>query len=181
MSNPLPEYIDDLPNISGQEAQVAAVVAAAAAKPLFAARGGLDIGQVRAAAAIALHQHQPLIPAGGHDLQSAALISNLQYMMENQGIGDNYNAPAFVWCYRRMGEFIPQLVGEGKSPRVMLEYSGTLLHGLRKMGEHHVIDALKTITCNQDYNWTTEWLGMPWGHAVAPSTPEQDFRLHVRA
>ena len=33
-----------------------------------------------------------------------------------------------------MGEFIPQLVDEGKEPRVMLEYSGTLLHGLRQMG-----------------------------------------------
>ena len=26
-----------------------------------------------------------------------------------------------------------------------------------------------------------EWLGTAWGHAVAPSTPAQDFRLHVRA
>jgi len=26
-----------------------------------------------------------------------------------------------------------------------------------------------------------EWLGAPWGHAVAPSTPVQDYRLHVRA
>ncbi len=179
--NPLPEYLGEVPNLSGQEAAVAEVVAAGRRKTLFADRGGIDFGRVRAATAIALHQHQPLIPAGGDDLPSAALISNLQYMMEHQGIGDNYNAPAFVWCYRRMGEFIPQLVGEGKAPRCMLEYSGTLLHGLRKMGEHHVIDALKTITCNADYNACVEWLGMPWGHAVAPSTPVQDFRLHVRA
>ncbi len=179
--NPLPEYIGDVPNISGHEAQLAEVVAAGRSKPLFAARGGLDFGRLRASCAVALHQHQPLIPAGGHDLHTAALISNLQYMMENQGIGDNHNAPGFVWCYRRMGEFIPQLVSEGKSPRIMLEYSGTLLHGLRKMGEHHVIDALKGITCNPDYNQAVEWLGMPWGHAVAPSTPDQDFRLHVRA
>jgi hypothetical protein len=178
---PLPEYVGELPNISGQESDVEQVVAAARDKPLFAGRGGIDFKRIRAATAIALHQHQPLIPAGGGDLHTAAIISNLQYMMENQGIGDNYNAGAFVWCYKRMGEFIPQLVGEGKSPRCMLEYSGTLLHGLRKMGEHHVIDALKTITCNPDYNWTVEWLGMPWGHAVAPSTPAQDFRLHVRA
>ena len=33
-----------------------------------------------------------------------------------------------------MGEFVPQLVDEGKQPRVMLEYSGILLHGLRQMG-----------------------------------------------
>jgi hypothetical protein len=157
------------------------VALAARDKALFAQRGGLDFGRIRAASAIALHQHQPLIPAGGGDLHTAALISNLQYMMENQGIGDNHNAPVFVWCYRRIGEFIPQLVGEGKSPRCMLEYSGTLLHGLRKMGEHHVIDALKGITSNPDYNWAVEWLGMPWGHAVSPSTPVQDYRLHVRA
>lgn len=141
----------------------------------------MDFGAIRAATAIALHQHQPLIPAGGDDLGTATIIGNLQYMMEHQDIGDNYNAPAFAWCYKRMGEFIPQLVDEGKSPRVMLEYSGTLLHGLRQMGYGDVIDALQTITCNADYAWTTEWLGMPWGHAVAPSTPVQDYRLHVRA
>jgi hypothetical protein len=178
---PLPEYVGELPNISGHESEVERVAVAARDKALFAHRGGLDFSRIRAATAIALHQHQPLIPAGGGDLRTATLISNLQHMMENQGIGDNHNAPVFVWCYKRMGEFIPQLIGEGKSPRCMLEYSGTLLHGLRRMGEHHVIDALKGITCNPDFNWAVEWLGMPWGHAVAPSTPVQDFRLHVRA
>jgi hypothetical protein len=179
--NPMPEYIGDVPNLSGQEADVAQVVARGRERELFAKQGGVDFGAIRAATAIALHQHQPLIPAGGADLRTAALISNLQYMMENQHTGDNHNAPAFVWCYKRIGEFVPQLIGEGHSPRCMLEYSGTLLHGLRKMGEHHVIDALKTVTCNPDYNWAVEWLGMPWGHAVAPSTPVQDYRLHVRA
>jgi len=38
----------------------------------------------RGAAAIALHMHQPLIPAGGSDLRTAAIISNLQNMMENR-------------------------------------------------------------------------------------------------
>jgi hypothetical protein len=55
-------------------------------------------------------------------------------MMDNQHVGDNHNAPVFQWCYKRMGEFVPQLVGEGKQPRAMLEYTGTLLHGLRQMG-----------------------------------------------
>ena len=179
--NALPEYVDGLPNIAGAEGQVAEAVARGRLRDMYCYHGGVAFGGTRAACAIALHQHQPLIPAGGHDLRTAAIISNLQYMMENQGIGDNHNAPAFVWCYKRMGEFVPQLMGEGKSPRCMLEYSGTLLHGLRAMGEHHVIDALKNITCNPDYIGAVEWLGMPWGHAVAPSTPVQDFRLHVRA
>ncbi|MEA3275043.1 MAG: glycosyl hydrolase family 57 [Pseudomonadota bacterium] len=179
--NQLPEYVEGVPNVSGFDADVERAIAAGASKTLFADRGRVDFGSIRAASAIALHMHQPLIPAGGDDLKSAAIISNLQYMMEHQDIGDNHNAPVFAWCYKRMGELIPQLVGEDKSPRVMLEYSGTLLHGLRHMGLDDVIDSLKTITCNSDYSWTTEWLGMPWGHAVAPSTPVQDYRLHVRA
>ncbi len=179
--NPLPETIEGVPNVSGREADVSQTLAAGATKTLFRDRGGIDFGQVRAASAIALHMHQPLIPAGGGDPRSAVLIGNLQHMMENQGFGDNHNAPVFAWCYKRMGEFIPQLIGEGKSPRVMLEYSGTLFHGLRQMGRGDVLDALKGVTCNPDYQWAVEWLGMPWGHAVAPSTPVQDFRLHVRA
>jgi hypothetical protein len=179
--NQIPEYVGAVPNVSGSESEIAEVLAAGAGKSLFKERGGVDFGSIRAATAIALHMHQPLIPAGGDDLRTAAIISNLQHMMEHQDIGDNHNAPVFAWCYKRMGEFIPQLIGEGKSPRVMLEYSGTLLHGLRHMGQDDVIDSLKGITCNPDYSWAVEWLGMPWGHAVAPSTPVQDYRLHVRA
>jgi hypothetical protein len=177
----LPELIDGLPNICGQEPTIEQAIEAGKARSLAQSPGAVDFGSIRAACAIALHQHQPLIPAGGDDLHTAAIISNLQYMMEHQDIGDNHNAPAFVWCYKRIGEFIPQLIHEGKSPRVMLEYSGTLLYGLRQMGEGHVVDALKGITMNPEYNWAVEWLGMPWGHAVAPSTPVQDFRLHVKA
>ena len=73
----------------------------------FRSPGGVAFDKIRSATAIALHMHQPLIPAGSDDLQSAALISNLQYMMEHQDIGDNHNAPVFHACYRRMGEIIP--------------------------------------------------------------------------
>ncbi len=176
-----PEYIADLPNISGFEGQLPRRREAVPGDEAFRPASDVDFGGIRAACAIALHMHQPLIPAGGGDLQNAAVISNLQYMMEHKDIGDNHNASVFHWCYKRIGEFIPELIHEGKSPRVMLEYSGTLLHGLRRMGLDDVIESLKTITCNPDYRRTVEWLGMPWGHAVAPSTPVQDFRLHVRA
>lgn len=176
----LPEYIDELPNICGSESAIEQILKERKG-PVFLSESPIDFGQIKSAFAIALHMHQPLIPAGGDDLSSAAIISNLQYMMEHQDIGDGHNAPVFHWCYKRMGEFIPQLIQEGKEPRVMLEYSGTLLHGLRKMGAHDVIDSLKTITCNPDYWRATEWLGAPWGHAVAPSTPVQDYRLHVKA
>jgi hypothetical protein len=177
----LPEYIDGLPNICGSEQLIADRLAKRRDQPVFLPESGIDFQRIRSAFAPALHMHQPLIPAGGDDLRSADIISNLQYMMEHQDIGDNHNAPVFHWCYKRMGEFIPQLVHAGSSPRVMLDYSGTLLHGVRHMGLDDVIDNLRTITCNPDYRRCVEWLGSAWGHPVAPSTPVQDYRLHVRA
>lgn len=176
----LAEYVDGLPNICGEEAAVEKALQQRL-QTVYQQESRIAFDRIRSACAIALHMHQPLIPAGGGNLHSADIISNLQYMMENQGIGDNHNAPAFHWCYKRMGEFVPQLIREGKEPRVMLEYSGTLFHGLRKMGLHDVFDSLKTVTCHPDYRHAVEWLGCPWGHAVAPSTPVQDYRLHVKA
>ena len=178
-SQEFPEYVNGLPNITGTE--YLERIKEKSKQPVFLSRSSVSFDSIKSAAAIALHMHQPLIPAGGTDLSTAELISNLQYMMENQGIGDNHNAPVFQWCYKRMGEFIPQLIHEGKQPRVMLEYSGTLFHGLRKMGLNDVIDNLKRITLDDQYWHAVEWLGCPWGHAVAPSTPVQDYRLHVQA
>lgn len=177
----LPEMIDGLPNISGSEEEISNAIHEASEWEIFRPRSGIDFNSIESCFANALHMHQPLVPAGGNDLQTAALISNLQYMMENQHIGDNHNAPVMHWCYKRMGEFIPELVNEGKNPRIMLEYSGTLLYAFENMGLDDVIDSLKTITCNPQFNHAVEWLGCPWGHSVAPSTPVQDYRLHVKA
>lgn len=176
----IPEYVGELPVISGYEEEVQRVRSAASGSR-SPKESGVDFSRIRAATSIALHMHQPLIPGGGSDLATAGLISNLEYMMQNPGLGDNHNAPVFAWCYKRMGEFIPQLIEEGKEPRVMLEYSGTLFHGLRKMGRNDVLDSLVGITRSPKYSRAVEWLGAPWGHAVAPSTPIQDFRLHVQA
>ena len=177
----LPEYIGALPNICGAEAQIESALRASKGQPVFLPLSRKDFSGINSAFAVALHMHQPLIPAGGSDLATAEIISNLKHMFDNPGIGDNHNASVFHWCYKRMGEFIPQLVDEGKQPRVMLEYSGTLLHGLRHMGLNDVFDNLKRITCDHRYRQAVEWLGAPWGHAVAPSTPVQDYRLHVLA
>ena len=79
------------------------------------------------------------------------------------------------------GEFVPRLLDQGFQPRVMPEYSGTLLYGLRQMGANDVLNALARITSDEHNRRAVEWLGCPWGHAVAPSTPVQDYRLHVEA
>ncbi len=177
----LPRTRDGLPNLCGAEDVVARTIADARGQRVFLPESDVAFDRMRAGCAVALHMHQPLTPSGGDDLQRARLIGNLQYMAEHPGIGDNHNAPVFRHCYARMGEFVPQLHDEGKSPRVMLEYSGTLFWGLEIQGAHEVIERLRAITCDARHRRAVEWLGAPWGHAVAPSTPVQDYRLHVRA
>jgi len=179
MSELLHETIDGLPNLCGSEDKIARAMASDA--PVFMPESGIDFARLHSAFANALHMHQPLIPAGGGDPRTAGIIGNLQHMMEHPEIPDAHNATVFKWCYGRMGEFIPQLVREGLQPRIMLDYSGTLLHGLRQMGADDVIDRLKPLAQDPIYRRCVEWLGTTWGHAVAPSTPVQDFRLHVRA
>ena len=179
MSESLPEYVDGLPNICGSDALIDQ--ATAQPNPIHSPPNGIDFNSIRSGFAVALHMHQPLIPAGSDDLRTAPIISNLRHMMEHPEIQDAHNAQVFQWCYKRMGELIPQLVDEGMRPRVMLDYSGCLFHGLREMGADDVIESLKPLAQNPAYRDCVEWLGTTWGHAVAPSTPVQDFRLHVQA
>ena len=113
----LPEYVDGLPNLCGSEQTVEAAIAAGRHRPLFQDETSLGIAGIDSAFAVALHMHQPLIPAGGPDPRTAGIVSNLQWMLEHPELGDNHNAPVFHWCYQRMGELIPQLLAEGSQPR----------------------------------------------------------------
>jgi hypothetical protein len=124
--------------------------------------------------------HQPLI-LDGDDLTTARMIGNLQYMIENQHIHGNHDAPVFAQCYWRTANFVRELVRLGRRPRVMLDYSGCLLFGLRQMGRGDVLDNLRTVVDDERYWPYVEWLGTTWGHAVVPSTPIPDIELHVRA
>jgi hypothetical protein len=171
----LSEIIDGLPNISGWETEVLDVVNQNA--PVFLPTTNLRLEDVTATFAIALHMHQPTIPAG----YNGAFISNLQYMFEHPNEGDNHNAAPFAYCYSRIGDFIPELVSQGCNPRVMLDYSGNLLWGLRQMGRDDILDNLKRITCDRAYQPYVEWLGTMWSHAVVPSTPIPDIKLHIIA
>jgi hypothetical protein len=171
----LPEIINDLPNISGWETEVLSVVNHDQA--VFLPTTNLKLADIDAVFAIALHMHQPTIPAG----HSNSLISNLQYMFEHQHEGDNHNAKPFAYCYSRMGDLIPELVNQGCNPRVMLDYSGNLLWGLRQMGRSDILDNLKRITCDTTYQPYVEWLGTMLSHAVIPSTPIADMKLHIIA
>ena len=142
----LPELINGLPNICGHEAAIAASLQPD--RPVFLPKTNLRLESLSATFSIALHMHQPTIPAGLDE----SPISNLQQMFEHPYEGDNHNAAPFAWCYSRMGDFIPELVAQGCNPRVMLDYSGNLLWGLRQMGRGDVLDNLKRITCDETYS-----------------------------
>ena len=71
----LPEYISGLPNISGAEHLCAQAMSANKGKVIYLHESGIDFGRIRSAGAIALHMHQPLIPAGGPDLRTAPIIA----------------------------------------------------------------------------------------------------------
>jgi hypothetical protein len=176
---PIAEMVNGLPNISGAESQVEAVTRNRS--PVYLHETNLRLDRLRAVFAIALHMQQPLIPAGGGDVRHADIISNLDHMFRNPGTGDNHNAGVFADCYGRMGDIIPELVHQGRNPRVMLDYSGELLYGLRKMGRGDVLERLRRITCDPHLRKYVEWLGTMWGHAVASSTPVPDLKLHMRA
>ncbi|MDY6784744.1 MAG: glycosyl hydrolase family 57 [Cyanobacteriota bacterium] len=166
---------DGLPNICGWENAIASVTHSD--QPIFLPQTNLNPATLRSTFACALHMHQPTIPAGAN----GELISNLQYMFEHQGEGDNHNASVFAWCYSRMGEFIPELVANGCNPRIMLDYSGNLLWGLQQMGRDDILNPLKRLACDPQYQPHVEWLGTCWSHAVIPSTPIPDLKLHIQA
>ena len=64
----LPEYVDEIPNICGSEVVVDTAIKAAINGSVFLREDSVPFGGVRSAFAIALHMHQPLIPAGDADL-----------------------------------------------------------------------------------------------------------------
>ena len=130
--------IKDFPPICGSEEKVQEATSRNRGD-VYASISDLTIEKVQSSFGIALHMHQPTIPAASDDISTVDLISNLQNMMEHQNIGDNHNAPVFLWCYSRMSDFVRELCDQGKTPRVMLDYSGNLLWGLKQMGEEKVL------------------------------------------
>ena len=87
MKTAMPELIGEVPNICGHENKVAEALARPG--PYYLPDSGVDFRNIKSAFAIALHMHQPLIPAGGHTLRTAKIISNLKHMMDNPGTGDS--------------------------------------------------------------------------------------------
>ena len=159
------DIIKGLPNICGDDKKV--VAERNKKENLYAGISNNNYKNTNASFGIALHMHQPTIPAGGDDLSTAQMISNLQYMWGHQGFGDNHNAPVFMSCYERMSDIVLEYVSKGKNPRVMLDYSGNLFWGLRQMEGGRVLENLKRIASDKKYYQNVEWLGTMWSRLFA--------------
>jgi hypothetical protein len=86
MMKRLPEYVNGLPNLSGAEAEIAALLSSTRSRPVFTDEV-TSFGELSSACAIALHMPQPLIAAGGDDLRTAEVIGNW-----GQGTWTDYGA-----------------------------------------------------------------------------------------
>jgi hypothetical protein len=163
------------PPISGQEAEILALMQQR--RPSSLTPHTAPLATLASAFACALHMHQPVIPAGA----KGELISHLQYMLDHPGMADHHNAEPFAHCYRRLADMLPQLISEGCEPRIMLDYSGTLLWGFEQMDRQDILAALRRLACDPLLQPHVEWLGTFWGHAVASSTPVPDLKLQILA
>ena len=103
----LTQILTGLPDICGPEKTLLGVLRTDGMHSTVSTPRTIDFTRIRSGFAVALHMHQRLVPAGGPELKTAEIISNLEYMMNHQQVGDNHNAPVFHWCYKRMGEFGP--------------------------------------------------------------------------
>jgi isoaspartyl peptidase/L-asparaginase-like protein (Ntn-hydrolase superfamily) len=148
-------------------------------RPLSKRPKTIDWSRVQSAASIGLHFHQPQILESGVPLHEAQIVSNVEDM-RRQG---HWDATKYLECYERLGKDIcPRLTSQGFRPSVMVEYSGTLLWGLRQMGRADIVsEGVNRLANDAAFAQHVEILGCPWGHAVAPSTPAQDFKLHCKA
>ncbi len=165
----------DLPPICGKEILINKLVNRK--RIIKQKKLSLSSKNINSGFAIALHMHQPTIPAG----KNGELISHLQYMFENVSEGDNHNAASFSRCYRRLAEIIPTLINDGYDPKIMIDYSGNLLWGFQQMGCDDILSSLRLLTCDETIHPHVEWLGTFWSHAVASSTPTSDFKLQITA
>jgi hypothetical protein len=178
MSQSFPEVIEGLPNLSGWETDVRN--ATRWHSPVYLGRSPMALDRITSAFGLALHMHQPLVLDDG-DFRTSRVVGNLEYMMDRKHVHGFHDAPVFLACYSRIADFIRELVDAGRHPRIMLDYSGELLFGLRQMGRGDVLENLRSVASNDRYRIAVEWLGTLWGHAVVPSTPVPDVRLHLRA
>jgi len=130
-----------------------------------------------------LHMHQPLVWLKNR------LISNLEMMLLSSDSQSVWNGKLIARAYKNPARYVNDLCKNGLKPRVMLDFSGILLEGLKdlsrtlkkteingeKIGD--IIRLYKKVL--QKYPSSIEFAGTAYSHCYFPVTPEEDWEWQI--
>jgi len=131
-----------------------------------------------------LHMHQPMVFTG-----SNRIIGNLERMLSSDDSRDRWDGRLMARAYRNPAFWVRNLEGEGKHPRVAVDYSGILLENLNRMSELNpqedvdgsmigsIIGLWKQVL--DEFPDSIEFSGTAYAHCYFPVTPEEDWESQV--
>ncbi len=130
--------------------------------------------------------HQP--PIWHHDRQ----MGNLEKMLSgDRNSEEGWNAQWFAQAYKNPAKYAKQLVQEGYSPRMMVDYSGVLLEELAKLSKNGAFTSLHVDGepigdlielwrgVLENYPDSIEFAGTAYSHCYFPATPERDWEAQI--
>ncbi|MCX6778262.1 MAG: hypothetical protein NT157_05265 [Candidatus Micrarchaeota archaeon] len=144
-----------------------------------------------------LHMHQPLIwfstPQDMHEGGKPKLIGNLEKMLYE----GNYDAQKMARAYMNPAIFVKKLREAGKEPKIMLDFSGTLLESLQRLSESGKLDEMEVHVdmagtdetvgnfvkiyreVLSKYPDNIEMTGTGYYHPYFPAIPTADWEAHI--
>ncbi len=132
-----------------------------------------------------LHMHQPFV------LKNSTLISNIEKMLYSSDKRERWDAKLILRAYKNPAKYVEILAEEGKEPRIILDFSGTLLESLKDLDERNVtkkvfvgeeaigpiIELYKKVL--KKFPYFIEFAGTAYSHCYFPITPQEDWQLQI--
>jgi len=130
-----------------------------------------------------LHMHQPLV------WDKDRLISNLEMMLLSQDQQAAWDGRLIARAYKNPARYVNDLKEKGFEPRIMLDFSGILLEGLKGLSkvlkktdiEGEKIGDIINLYSNvlKKYPSCVEFAGTAYSHCYFPVTPEDDWEMQI--
>jgi hypothetical protein len=131
-----------------------------------------------------LHMHQPMVFSENNNT-----VSNLEKMLGSEDSRDQWDGRLMARAYRNPAFWVWNLEGEGKHPRVAVDFSGILLESLANIKTLHsqndvdgnaiggIIAFWEQVL--DEFPGSIEFSGTAYAHCYFPVTPEEDWELQV--
>jgi hypothetical protein len=131
-----------------------------------------------------LHMHQPMVFTWDNEI-----VGNLEKMFSSDDSRDQWDGRLMARAYRNPALWVKNLQGEGKHPRVAVDFSGVLLENLDKMSRLRsqkdvdgntigdVIDFWRRVL--HEFPDSVEFSGTAYAHCYFPVTPEEDWEHQI--